>query len=191
MDFVRHCPRCRTDYRPEIQICAECGGELETRAEEMSEEEAPVEPPAGQYRSLYYSGDIGDLESLAGPLNQVGIPFRIGALGEQEVTLVPHHRFHLMVRDEDREQAREILSHLADTTGLSLADGAAEQNFDPERGYRSCPACQASLPAGARKCPDCGLSLSGSSEPLLCGACEWEVGPSDTACPHCGATLED
>jgi predicted amidophosphoribosyltransferase len=191
MDYVRHCPRCRTDYRPEIQICAECGGDLETRTEEFSEEERPVEPPAGEYRSLYYSGDITDLGPLTGPLNQAGIPFRIGALGEQEMTLVPHHRFHLMVRDEDREQAREILSHLADPSGPVLADTAAEATYDPERGYRACPACQAALPAGVRKCPDCGLSLRGSPEPLLCGACHWEVGPSDATCPNCGATLED
>jgi len=194
MAMVRHCAQCDTDYRAEILICAECGGELELRADDQEEEVQPepsAEPPPGDYRSLYFSDRIEDLEPMAEELTRQSIPFRIDSSGEDPITLVPHTRFDLMVREEERAQARERLSTLPQASELELADDAAEKGFDPQRGYARCPACSAELPAKAMKCPDCGLALEGSLEPLVCSACGWEVSSADTACPRCGAVLED
>jgi len=194
MDIVRHCPNCRIDYRPEIERCADCGGELETRNEESDPDQETVplpEPPPGEYRSLYYSSDLDEMEPLAGALADAGIPFRLDTTKKDDVTLVPHARFDLKVRDEEREKAREILSALPEAAEMSLVDDAAGKGYDPKTGYRNCPACSASIPSGALNCPDCGLSLEGSLEPLLCSECGWEVSPADTKCPSCDARLED
>ena len=194
--MVRHCAQCDTDYRPEILTCAECGGELELRDEDQVEEAQPAssdDPLVGEYdyRSLYFSDRIEDLEPLAEELTRKSIPFRIDSSSEEKITLVPHSRFDLMVREEDRNQARESLATLPQASDLELTDDAAEKGFDPQRGYARCPACSAELPAKALKCPDCGLALEGSLEPLVCSACGWEVSSADTACPRCGALLED
>jgi hypothetical protein len=176
----------------DVVRCADCGGELEVRNEEPESEAEPgplPEPPPGTYRSLYYSTDVKELEPLTDALAAAGIPFRVETTQKDDVTLVPHARFDLKVRDEERDSARRILSKLPDAAGLPLEDNAAEQGFDPKSGYRNCPACSASLPAGALTCPDCGLTLEGSLEPLLCSECGWEVSPTDTKCPSCGASL--
>jgi predicted RNA-binding Zn-ribbon protein involved in translation (DUF1610 family) len=190
MSMVRHCDRCDTDYRAEILTCAECGEELKLRDDEQAEA-TPAEPPPGDYRSLYYSDRIEDLEPLAQELSQRSIPFRIDFSGEDKITLVPHSRFDLLVREDERDRAKEMLASLPEASDLELTDDAAEKGFDPQRGYARCPACSAELPMGALKCPDCGLALGGSLEPLLCSACGWEVSSADTACPRCGAVLED
>jgi len=190
METVRHCPRCDTDYRPEILTCAECGEGLELRQEE-GEPPPPAEPPPGEYRSLYYSGNVADLEPLADALARAEIPYRVEGSEDEAVTLVPHSRFDLRVRDEERERARQVLESLPEAMALGIVDHLADRTFDPVKGYESCPGCSASLPAGALKCPDCGLALSGSMEPLVCSACGWEVSSADTACPKCGVSLED
>ena len=192
MDVVRHCPRCDTDYRPEIETCAECGGELDTRPENPPPASpAPPDLPPGDYQSLFYCGEIRDLEPLAEALARNDIPFQIDATKDEGVTLVPHSRFDLKVRDEEREKAREILSSLPEAADLQLADDAAEKDFEPGRGYRRCPGCASTLPFGALKCPECGLALEGSLEPLVCSKCGWEVSTADIACPNCSAPLED
>jgi Double zinc ribbon len=194
MDFVRHCPRCHVDYRPEIERCADCGGELEIRNEETDPDEEPAplpEPPPGEYRSLYYSSDLDEMEPLTDALANAGIPFRLDTTKRDDMTLVPHARFDLKVRDEERERARQILSALPEAAEIGLVDDAAEVGFDPKTGYRNCPACSASLPSGVLTCPECGLALEGSLEPLLCSECGWEVSPADTKCPSCGAALEE
>jgi ssDNA-binding Zn-finger/Zn-ribbon topoisomerase 1 len=191
MSMVRHCAQCDTDYRAEILACAECGGEMELRDDEQPEAAPPEEPPPGNYRSLYFRDRIEDLEPLAQELTQRSIPFRIDFAGEDKMTLVPHSRFDLVVREDERDRAREALVSLPEASDLELTDDAAEKGFDPQRGYARCPACSAELPSKALKCPDCGLALEGSLEPLVCSACGWEVSSADTACPRCGAVLED
>src|SRR5262245_65872963 len=104
MSMVRHCAQCDTDYRAEILTCAECGGELELRDDEKAEATPPEEPPPGDYRSLYFSDRIEDLEPLAQELKQRSIPFRIDLSGEDKITLVPHSRFDLVVREDERDR---------------------------------------------------------------------------------------
>jgi len=194
MNMIRHCARCDTDYRLEILICPECGGDLELKDEDTGRlpDDAPrPEPPPGDYRSLYFSDRVEDLEPLAQELTRRSIPFRIDFSGEDKMTLVPHTRFDLRVRDEERSLAEEALSSIPEASDLELSEAAAAKGFDPQRGYRNCPGCSAELPPAALKCPECGLALGGSLEPLLCSACGWEVSTADTACPRCGALLED
>ncbi len=194
MSLVRHCATCDTDYRSDILQCAECGADLELLPEEgpASGAAAPSEPPPGDYRAIYTSGEIGDLEPLTDALAGAGIPYRVDAVPEAQVPLPPaHNRFQLKVRDEERETAIRTLESLPDAGSLGIVDDVAERGFDPTRGYLNCPACGATLPGGADSCPECGLKLAGSLEPLFCSSCEWEVAATDRRCPHCGAMLAD
>jgi primosomal protein N' len=194
MEIVRHCSTCNADFHPEIERCPECGGELEDRDEDAApdDQQAPLpEPPPGEYRSLYFSTEVKELEPLTNALAAAGVPFQIETNQRDEVTLMPHARFDLKVRDEEREKAKLLLSTLPEAAESGWVDDAAEAGFDPKSGYHNCPACSASLPAGALTCPDCGLALEGSLEPLLCSECGWEVSPTDTSCPSCGAPLEE
>jgi len=194
MDFVRHCPRCHVDYRPEILRCADCGGDLEIRQEEPDPEREPAMPPEappGVYRSLYYTSEIEDLPPLTDALTHEGVPFRIDTTEESGTNLMPRSRFDLKVRDEDSEKAKGILSHLPEFPGVNSAAEGAEAGFDPERGYTRCPGCSASLAPGTAECPDCGLALVENPKSLFCSACGAEVSPADPTCPHCGTLLED
>ena len=88
MNMVRHCAPCDTDYKLEILICPECGGNLDLRDEDAEElpEKAPLpEPPPGDYRSLYFSDRVEDLEPLADELTRRSIPFRIDCSGEDKL----------------------------------------------------------------------------------------------------------
>jgi hypothetical protein len=197
LDFVRYCPRCRVDYRPEIVTCADCGGELVTQFEDEApfagpdaEIEGPLnppDPPPGDYRSIYSSGRIGDLEPLVEALTARAIPFRIHV-----TTLaggdVPRSRFDLSVREEERAEAlREVAPFLAaeaDPDALASVD----RDFDAQRGYARCPACSTTLAQGATECTECGLGLKGESG--SCSDCGGDVDPDAESCPHCGAPFE-
>lgn len=165
MHTVRHCRRCGSDYRPEIERCGECGGPLEERAEA---DDPRWDPPAGADRwqgaappetdlsPIFYSHDLGDLAELARRLAARGVPFRIAPTAEGART--PRTRYDLLVPEPRRADA---LRELEAFTGAAIA---VESDFDPQRGYRRCPACAAGLPERAEACPDCGLALGESPE---------------------------
>ncbi len=203
MDQVRRCPQCGAEYRPEILRCADCGVELELRWEEEDPRFAPPEssaemppesePPPGDYRSLYSSGEITDLQPLVDGLRNRGIPFRIDVvqLEPAEASPRPRARYDLLVRREEREAATEALSRLGRGELTPELLVAVDRDFDPQRGYSRCPACSASLPDGVEECPDCGLVLGTDRESAICSACGGGVGPADDVCPHCGERMEE
>jgi hypothetical protein len=169
MSFVRHCPRCASDYQPHLGECAECGGPLEDKLEGSgwtAQEAASVPPPPapedlppGNYETLYFSYAAADLQPLAGRLSRRGIPFRIDTLAEGR--RAAHPRYELLVRDQERQTAREELLHLlGGDTPLEEAR-SLDQDFDPESGYQRCPGCSTELNQGQRSCHECGLMLGG------------------------------
>lgn len=201
MDLVRRCARCRIDYRPEIAVCADCGGELETRYEETDPRFAPPdlpehslsvpEPPPGEYRSIYRSTDIALVQPLAEALKGRGIPFRIEVTTLETAAPAPASRYDLCVRDAEREAAREELVRLERDYIAPESFAAIDREFDPEGGYRRCPACSASLSPRAAECPGCGLGLAEAEDPSACSECGQAVGESDRACPCCGAAFDE
>ncbi len=169
MSFVRHCPRCVSNYQPHLGECAECGGPLEDRLEGSTwaaEEAAPTTlPPApsdlppGNYETLYFSYTVEDLQPVAQRLNRRGIPFRIDTLDQGGP--MSRSRYELQVRDQERQTAREeLLQVLGGDISLEKAR-SLDQDFDPETGYRRCPACSTQLNQGQGSCHDCGLMLGG------------------------------
>lgn len=166
MTFIRHCPRCQSDYEPHISQCGDCGGSLEERVEgmEVSAPAAPALPPdtlpPGDYETFYFSRENADLDPLAERLTGRGIPFRIEpisvgpACGNRAPT-----RYELRVRDLDREAAGEELCRVMGE-GIEPEDALSlDRSFDPASGYRQCPACSKELVPGTAECPECGLTL--------------------------------
>ena len=169
MSFVRHCPRCVSNYQPHLGECAECGGPLEDRLEGSgwaAEEALPAGPPPapgdlppGNYETLYFSYAVEDLQPVAQRLSRRGIPFRIDTLDEDRPR--SPSRYELQVRDQERETAREELLHLLGGDVSPESARSLDQDFDPESGYRRCPACSTELNQGQGSCHECGLMLGG------------------------------
>lgn len=171
MKFVRHCPRCVSDYQPHLGECAECGGPLEDRLDgprgAAGEEAVLAAPPApenlppGEYDTLYFSYAVADLQPVAKRLSRRGIPFRIDTLDHVEGRRLPHSRYELKVRDQERQTAREELLHLLGGDISPEEARSLDQDFDSERGYRRCPGCSTELNPGQGSCHECGLMLGG------------------------------
>lgn len=142
---VRVCVECGEEYRPEIVVCADCGGQLEDRHDDgdrtvilPAAEPADTSPQrdAEFTESVLHAEKVTDLTSEADRLVEAGIAFRLRpARGAG---------YRLLVTAPDRDRALAALGLLAD-------DGASGAE-------RSCPACDTRLPAGAVECPECGLA---------------------------------
>lgn len=163
--MVRHCPRCRADYRPEIVTCGHCGGELEARDEEYDprfEPPPPVGPgperptPPGLYESLYFTYDLPDLVPLTERLTARGVPFRIEATETAHGAKLPRTRFDLTVREEERDAALGELAEFLGTEG-GEREIVAAPSLEGDDGR--CPACGEPVGADAPECPGCGLAL--------------------------------
>lgn len=145
---VRVCRECGEEFRPEITVCSDCGGELADRFEDedlglagLGREAGPTSEGAvdlGPMQVVASSDKAAELEQAAQALGAAGIRF---------VVKGSPYRFDLLVPEALRERALERL--------------AAEEPADPgAQPPANCPACGASVAAGAVECRDCGLSLA-------------------------------
>lgn len=141
---VRVCIECGEEYRPEIVVCADCGGQLEDRHDEGERTVIASQAPAPSGASadaeftetIFQADKATELTGYADRLLEAGIPFRMRpATGAGYV---------LRIAPEDRDRALAALGMLADAAARG-AEG-------------SCPACDTRLPAGAVECPECGLA---------------------------------
>ena len=165
---VRVCRECGEEYRPEIAVCADCGGELAD-----SHDDAPPPAPRAALPDtgaidaedgepatvLYYSKTAArDLRPLADELMRVGLPFRIQPQAEPQL-----NTYCLVVPEHAADEARRVLAPVAERhPELDLRQVAApmsDDEMEAERERGSCPACEAHLPPDAIECPGCELSL--------------------------------
>ena len=154
--MVRHCPRCRADYRPEVAVCAHCDIPLVERPEEHdprfdpppSLEGLPAADaaPPGDYESLYFSFEVRDLLPLAEQLTRQGVPFRVETTEEAHGVRLPRIRYDLAVRNEERAVAVGALEAFLGTEEDGMA--AAGSGGDP-------------IGAADVECAGCGLALGG------------------------------
>jgi predicted amidophosphoribosyltransferase len=166
---VRVCRDCGEEYRPEIPVCADCGGPLEDRDTLTDADAGPPGPRASAsertpppdltgHRSVFQTREPRDLRAAAESLQEAGLAFHVvearGANDERRSTL------SLFVRDEDAPSAGRLLAPLH---GLEADDSV--DRHETEGGPSSCPACDSSLPADAPECPECGLALSREEDP--------------------------
>jgi predicted amidophosphoribosyltransferase len=157
---VRVCVDCGEEYRPEIAVCADCGGALEDRNTDAdaptsglpsaSASDLTPKPDLTGHRAVFQTREPRDLAKAAESLREAGLAFRIVESPRQydeRPTLV------LYVRDEDEGSALRLLAP------LHGPDAVAHVALDDAR----CPACEAVLAEKAAECPDCGLALTGDT----------------------------
>jgi hypothetical protein len=188
---VRICPECGEEYRPEIVLCADCGallqdadGERGAPQRPAAEPSEPAEPevPEG-YQPVFWSSQPREIRRLAERLDKEGIPLHLQAQAtdRQRSSL----RLALLVPEDQRARALEILGPYLDADADPALLQAVEREFDPSEGYLRCPACGGDLGPGAFDCPACGLTV-GESEPA-CPRCGGPLPGEGEACPACGA----
>jgi Double zinc ribbon len=183
---TRYCPTCEDEFRPDIQRCSDCGGELVDRYDDedapaaAADAEAPLEvtpaPPAtpDELRTVFTCLDAPSLKEAADRLHEAGLRFQ--ATGSAT-------GFRLLVRIPEAPAALEALRGLE---GLMEAAHDAEPSVSGEGG--PCPACSTTVPAEALECPACGLVVGSESAP--CRGCGAPIGPEDAHCPACGASAD-
>jgi hypothetical protein len=173
---VRVCRECGEEYRPVVDRCADCGGELEDVYEDEGapapRREVPAEPEPidlSDHRVLFQTPRAPDLIPLAERLKEAAIAFRLveEAVGEGAA------RFSLVVADGDAKAALETLADLLAPHVESDSVHALESNYVSGR-YVRCPACGAEQGSGLAECAECGLTLA----------------PAVPTCPRCQSPLE-
>ena len=178
---VRVCVECGEEYRPEIAVCADCGGALEDRDDadaaafpparaEADAGDEPAEPD--EYTEPVLTEDRAtDLIGSADQLAAEGIGCRIRPLRRRLADGSLHVAgYRLVVAPENRARA------------LALLGLGADEDVDAET--RPCPACATPIAPGAVECPECGLAAGDDPHQVTCVRCgRWLEG---AACPDCG-----
>jgi predicted amidophosphoribosyltransferase len=159
---VRVCVECGEEYRPEITVCADCGGRLEDRTDAdtptsgrsgVSASALTTQPDLTGHRAVYQTREPRDLAKAAESLRQAGLAFQIV---EQKLQNDERRSALLLfVRDEDAPAALRLVAPLHGPDAVAYVEG------DDAR----CPACDAPVPGAARECPECGLALAAGTDP--------------------------
>lgn len=188
---VRICRDCGEEYRPEIAVCADCGGTLEDRWDDEGgirkgiprpEKPSEPEPDLSGFRAVFVTSQAALLVPLAERLREAAIEFVLHESAQD--ARAPAASFSLMVHDEDAGRALRELAPLLAGGEESGRFHTVESSFEAGA-YRNCPACEIELPAGASECPECGLALGEVS--AACARCGMPLGPGEMECGACGA----
>jgi hypothetical protein len=143
---VKICVDCGEEYRPEVAVCADCGGRLEERSDDAPRakkapapmDEAPADEGEAELTDpVLYADRVGELRPPADQLLEAGIDFQLRPS--------PGAGYGLFVKTDDRERALAACGLLAD------AGGSGD--------VKTCPACATALGADATECPECGLAV--------------------------------
>ena len=158
---VHVCQDCGEEYRADIAVCADCGGEVVWRAPgqtEPPEAPAPPAPPGERGHVVFSSSNVKDLLPITERLRENAIKH---TLSEQPHPERGSKTWAVVIRESDAARVDELIAdlHGLHDTGGDL--GAVATQFDETHGYLSCPACGTPLPAGANECPECGLQVGG------------------------------
>lgn len=163
---VRVCPECDEEYRPDISVCADCGGELVDHFEDehgrvVTAAGEVLDPAVAQEREgillqPLYSGPPAGIKPLADALVAAEVPMRLVPDPNPARGLV------LAVAAEDVARAKATVGPLLRDSELDVVDLSPDDAPEGHVGYSACPACEAPLAPGAVYCPDCGLELGPS-----------------------------
>ena len=182
---VRVCKECGEEYRPDIESCADCGGELQDVYDD-GEGSTPARLPAAEdtldlsdHRPLFQTPRAPDLVPLADRLQEAGIPFH---LVEEGVGAASSARFSILVKEGDARAGLEALADLLAPHEETESVHALETHYESGR-YVKCPACGTEQGSGATECGECGLTL-GVAVPT-CARCDSPLG-EDGECTVCG-----
>ena len=188
---VRVCRDCGEEYRPEIAVCADCGGALQDRWGDEDTQAtgprspvpaAPEAPDLSGFRPVFVTSQATVLVPLAECLREAQIEFVLHESGKG-----PQERaasFSLLVHDEDAGRALRELAPLLAGAEESGRFHTVETAFEAGA-YRNCPACGVELRAVTDECPACGLGLGEVA--AACARCGTPLGAGETECAACGA----
>lgn len=189
---VRICRDCGEEYRPEIAVCADCGGALQDRWGDEDDTQATVPRPAAAaapeapdlsgFRPVFVTSQATILVPLAECLREANIEFVLDESAKDP--RAPVASFSLLVHDEDAGRALRELAPLLAGAEESGRFHTVETAFEAGA-YRNCPACGVELPAVADECPACGLGLGEVA--AACARCGTPLGAGETECAACGA----
>jgi RNA polymerase subunit RPABC4/transcription elongation factor Spt4 len=186
MILFKVCRECGEEYRPDVERCADCGGELLARFADgtgpAGEEPQPASgaAPAPEpvplddagLRPVHVADRSEELKPHARALAEAGIRFAVrGSM----------YQFALLVRESDLPRAVEVLRPLIGPSEPVEEEDAA--------GPGACPACGHVLSQQAAECPGCGLVLAGPAA-RPCARCGRPVPPDARECAACGAAFE-
>jgi rRNA maturation endonuclease Nob1 len=162
----RVCVECGEEFRPEIERCSDCGGDLRdvtldaSGREVVPEAEDAPPPDAGEailLRPIFVGAQASLLVPLADRLQEQQVPFRLAEETDEERGTA---RYSLLVAEADRENALRAVADLLDGETDPGLLHAIETRFESEGGYLRCPACDTELPPGTIECPECGLAVA-------------------------------
>ncbi|OGR00979.1 MAG: hypothetical protein A2505_04120 [Deltaproteobacteria bacterium RIFOXYD12_FULL_55_16] len=162
---LKYCPKCRDEYRQEMEICATCalplvlGADLAVREKSASRRsrKGPLTPD--DHLLVIFQAALAELKHLKALLeaDQIGVMISKDSQGCASGGCAP--KFQLLVRQEEVQDALLILAeehHRA--TVLAEHDAThAEAVFNPEAMEAVCPACGFAFATTTTTCPDCGL----------------------------------
>jgi predicted amidophosphoribosyltransferase len=168
---VRVCRDCGEEYRPEILVCADCGGVLEDVTDFGAHESGALAPESERipppdltgHRSVFQTREPRDLAAAAEALREAGLAFHVVEARVQNEER--RSTLSIFVRDESAESATRLLAPLHGPEAVAYAERSKDRPLDTEEGNTTCPACDTAVPAGAPECPECGLVLSREDDP--------------------------
>lgn len=165
---LKYCPKCRDEYRPDINQCGVCGTELISGEQFQAMNRSTEEKRAARKGEITADDELVNIEG--GPLNDMRMleellnAERIGTMvaGDDKNCgkgCCPS-TFYLQVRKEDAPDAFAILqAEHQRLTALADHDGEhIDEVFNPDSGQATCPACGFTFQTYTTStCPDCGL----------------------------------
>ena len=164
---LKYCPKCRDEYRLEMQICAACGLTLVLGVDLVAMEKNKGGLRRNRKGALtpddqlvvIFQGTLADLKHLKALLEseQIGAMISKEGGGCSSGGCAP--KFQLQVRQEEVPDALQVLAEEhRRATVLAEHDAAhAGAVFNQEVEEAVCPACGFSFATTTTTCPDCGL----------------------------------
>lgn len=165
---LKYCPKCKDEYRADIENCAACGIELltgEAMADYVNNSLKKRQSRKGDLTPdddivTIHKGTLADMRCLEQDLQEEHIGYLIagdepGGCGQGCCA----SNFYLQVRREDAGDAFTIIEkQFSRTTGLNDFDlSNVDSVFNPDAGMAVCPACGFTFQTSTTTCPECGL----------------------------------
>jgi len=164
---LKYCPKCRDEYRQEMETCAVCalplilGAELAAMEKNKSgsrRKRKGALTPDDQL-VVISQASLADLKHLMALLEaeHIGAMIRKDGQGCASGGCAP--KFQLLVRQEEIQDALQVLAE-EHRRACALAEHDAthaEAVFNPEAKEAVCPACGFAFVTTTTTCPDCGL----------------------------------
>jgi hypothetical protein len=189
--IVKVCRDCGEEYRPEIERCADCGGELvagdlaedgHPRSRSGPDAEAEDDRPPGDYRPIAWAATAAELTRRADALVEAGLPFY---LRPRESSPGERSGYEIRVRREEWPQALAAFESAVGVAAVA-SRGEHDEHHDGEDGGEADDPTVDGVTADAP--PASGASDSSADEGR-CPACSAHVTPGAAECPDCGLSF--